>query len=178
MNFTNNAGPNNEIYTNISNFMPVRMKLCQSKQADLLFSASLIFRQNEHGNTLSWKPRIVCMTFWEKGLWNLEVIRFIKYLFYVQYWRVKRAIKNYNNNKIKTTFLTPLSYASNIYTRPHLWQISGGVRTPGPPPPLWIRAWWYVSDLKRLLRAYIYVAFCQLSCFGTYQTLRDFYGPI
>ena len=154
MNFTNNAGPNNEIYTNISNFMPVRMKLCQSKQADLLFSASLIFRQNEHGNTLSWKPRIVCMTFWEKGLWNLEVIRFIKYLFYVQYWRVKRAIKNYNNNKIKTTFLTPLSYASNIYTRPHLWQISGGVRTPGPPPPSGS-----AHD-------------------GTYQTLRDCYGPI
>ena len=32
--------------------------------------------------------------------------------------------------------LDPLSYASNIHTRPHLWQISGGggVRTPGPPP--------------------------------------------
>ena len=34
-NFTNNASPNNEICTNISNFMPVQMKLCQSKQADL-----------------------------------------------------------------------------------------------------------------------------------------------
>ena len=28
---------------NILNFMPVRMKLCQSKQADLLFSASLFY---------------------------------------------------------------------------------------------------------------------------------------
>ena len=40
-NFTNNASPNNEICTFISNFMPVWMKLCQLKQADLLFSASL-----------------------------------------------------------------------------------------------------------------------------------------
>ena len=33
----NNASPNNEICSNISWFMPVRMKLSQSKQADLLF---------------------------------------------------------------------------------------------------------------------------------------------
>ena len=37
----NNASPKNKICSYISSFMPVRMKLCQSKQADLLFSASL-----------------------------------------------------------------------------------------------------------------------------------------
>ena len=37
----NNASPNNKICSNISYFMPVRKQLCQSKQADLLFSASL-----------------------------------------------------------------------------------------------------------------------------------------
>ena len=42
MNLTNNASPHNEICTYISYFMPVQMKLCQSKQADLLFSASLL----------------------------------------------------------------------------------------------------------------------------------------
>ena len=39
--------------------------------------------------------------------------------------------------------LDPLSYQSNLFTRPHLWQISGGggVRNSAPPPPpLWIRA--------------------------------------
>ena len=39
---TNNASPDNKIYTNISYFLPVWKKLCQSKQADLLFSASLL----------------------------------------------------------------------------------------------------------------------------------------
>ena len=40
-NLKNDAGPNNKICSNISDFMRVQMKLCQSKQADLLFSASL-----------------------------------------------------------------------------------------------------------------------------------------
>ena len=26
------------------------------------------FRQNKHGNAFSWKPGIVCMTIWQKGL--------------------------------------------------------------------------------------------------------------
>ena len=43
-NLINNASPNNEICINISYFLPVWMKLCQSKQADLLFSASLPIR--------------------------------------------------------------------------------------------------------------------------------------
>ena len=38
----NNATPNMKICSNISYLMPVWMKLCQSKEADLLFSASLI----------------------------------------------------------------------------------------------------------------------------------------
>ena len=37
----NYASPNNKVCSNISWFMPVGMKLCQSKQADLLFSASV-----------------------------------------------------------------------------------------------------------------------------------------
>ena len=34
-----------------------------------------------------------------------------------------------------------LSYPSNLHTGPHLWQISGGIQTPGPPSldPPWIR---------------------------------------
>ena len=36
-----NASPDNEICSNILYFMPVRRILCQSKQADLLFSASV-----------------------------------------------------------------------------------------------------------------------------------------
>ena len=40
-NLKNNASPNNKICSNISYFMPVQLKLSQSKQADLLFSASL-----------------------------------------------------------------------------------------------------------------------------------------
>ena len=37
----NYASLNNKVCSNISWFMPVGMKLCQSKQADLLFSASV-----------------------------------------------------------------------------------------------------------------------------------------
>ena len=40
--------------------------------------------------------------------------------------------KNYN--KIKTP-LDPISYASNIHPRPHLWQISGGGGGPDPQSP-------------------------------------------
>ena len=40
----------------------------------------------------------------------------------------------------QTQPLDPLSYPSNLYTRPHLWQISGGGGS-GPPAPLWIHAW-------------------------------------
>ena len=36
--------------------------------------------------------------------------------------------------------IDPLSYSSNLYTRPHLWQISGGGGQ-YPRSPLWIRAW-------------------------------------
>ena len=41
-NLKNNASPKNTICRNISYFMEVRMKLCQSKQVDLLFSESLL----------------------------------------------------------------------------------------------------------------------------------------
>ena len=41
-NLKNNASPKNKICSNISYFMQVRMKLCQSKQVDLLFSESLL----------------------------------------------------------------------------------------------------------------------------------------
>ena len=41
-NLKNNATPKNKICSNISYFMQVRMKLCQSKQVDLLFSESLL----------------------------------------------------------------------------------------------------------------------------------------
>ena len=44
--------------------------------------------------------------------------------------------KKIDNDKVNTT-VGPLSYPSNLYTKPHLWQISGeggGVRTPPPPP--------------------------------------------
>ena len=96
---------------------------------------SCIFRQNRHGNTLSWKPRIVCMTFWEKGLWNLEVIRFIKHLFYVQYWRAKRARKNYNN-KIKTKFWTPSPTPQTSTQDPTSDKSQGGGGPdPRSPPP-------------------------------------------
>ena len=43
--------------------------------------------------------------------------------------------KKIDINKVKTTVGPPL-----LAIRPHLWQIWGGVRTPGPPPPLWICA--------------------------------------
>ena len=36
--------------------------------------------------------------------------------------------------------MDPLSSPSSLYTRPHLWQISGGGSGPPVPPPLWIRA--------------------------------------
>ena len=41
-NLKNDASPKNKICSNISYFMQVRMKLCQSKQVDLLFSESLL----------------------------------------------------------------------------------------------------------------------------------------
>ena len=41
-NLKNNASPKNKICSNISYFMQVQMKLCQSKQVDLLFSESLL----------------------------------------------------------------------------------------------------------------------------------------
>ena len=52
------------------------------------------FRRNKHGNTLSWKPGILCMTMWEKGLGTWKWLRFFKHLLYVQYWRAKRARKS------------------------------------------------------------------------------------
>ena len=89
----------------------------------------------------------MCMTFWEKGLWNLEVIRFIKHLFYVQYWRAKRARKNYNN-KIKTKFWTPSPTPQTSTQDPTSDKSQGGGGSGPPVPPLWIRAcltrtWFY-----------------------------------
>ena len=44
-----------------------------------------------------------------EGNWNLEVNRIVQTFTLLQYWRAKRAQKNYNN-KIKTTFGGPCSY--------------------------------------------------------------------
>ena len=41
--------------------------------------------------------------------------------------------------------LDPLSY-TYIHIRPHLWQISGGGGVPDPLSPLWIRAWYNISE--------------------------------
>ena len=42
-NLKNNASPKNKICSNISYFMQVRMKLCQSKEVDPLFLESLLY---------------------------------------------------------------------------------------------------------------------------------------
>ena len=57
-----------------------------------------------------------------------------------------------DKNKLKTTF-DPLSYLS-LYTRPHLWQISGGSGPPvvPPPPPL---------DPRFLEEVYLYPCFSE-----------------
>ena len=71
-----------------------------------------------------------------EGNWNLEVIRIVQKFTLLQYWRAKRARKNYNN-KIKTTFGPPLLPINHLQKTPPLTNLrGGGVRTPGPPPPL------------------------------------------
>ena len=61
---------------------------------------------------------------------------FIKHLFYVHNTGERSEPEKNYDNKIKTT-IVPLSYTSNIHTRPHLWQISGGGGGPDPrSPPL------------------------------------------
>ena len=57
-NLKNNASLNNKI--GILIFKPVRMKLCQSKQADLLFSASLHC-------VATWTIGIACNIFLNEG---------------------------------------------------------------------------------------------------------------
>ena len=73
-NLTNNASPNNIKCSNISHFMPVRMKLCQSKQADLLFSASLIYNSGEWCLCRWWwrKRRMVHLMKWQKQCVNRD----------------------------------------------------------------------------------------------------------
>ena len=46
----------------------------------------------------------------------------------------REASQKNDNNKIKPNF-GPLSYPSNIHTRPNLWQISRGEGMSGPPVP-------------------------------------------
>ena len=67
---------------------------------------SCYFRQNKHENALSWEPGIVCITIW---------VRFS--IIYTEKIIIIR---------LKQQPLDPLSYPSNIHTRPQLWQISGG----------------------------------------------------
>ena len=74
-----------------------------------------------------------------EGTWNLEVIRIFqtfKHLFFVQYWRAKRARKKkYINNNKKKTFGPPLLPIKHPHKTPPLTNLKGRgrVRTPGRP---------------------------------------------
>ena len=67
-----------------------------------------------------------------EGNWNLEVIRIVQTFTLLQYWRAKRARKNYNN-KIKTSFGPPLLPINHLHKTPPLTNLGGGSGPPVPP---------------------------------------------
>ena len=97
-------------------------------------------RQNKHGNDTFIKDRgTVTVYDGRRGYpLNLEVIRIFQ-IFTLLYDTGERSEPEKNIKIRWKQPFDPLSYPSNLHTRPHLWQISGGGGS-GPPPPLWIRA--------------------------------------
>ena len=97
------------------------------------------FRQNKHGNALSWKTGILCMTIWEKelGTWNLEVIMIFQTFILCTILASEASQKKNIIIRKKTTFGPPLLPAKYPHKTPPPTNLRG-VRTPGP-PPLWIR---------------------------------------
>ena len=86
---------------------------------------------------LSRKPGIVCMTGEGVTLWTWKWFGFFKYLNYMYDTGERNEPEKIIKIRKKKQPLDPLSYPSNLHTRPHLWQISGGGGSGPPvPPPL------------------------------------------
>ena len=94
------------------------------------------FRQNKHGNGTFIKARGNCV--WqEKGL-PFEFGSDSDFSNIYNMYDTGERSEPEKNIKIRWKQpLDPLSYPSNLHTRPHLWQISGGGGGPDPrSPPL------------------------------------------